>query len=86
MVLNHITDTADAQGDTIIRHSGQTKLTIGDGKVISSIQPMLLNPLKPRINPPLFVENENIGSIDLETYEARDGKTKVYAPSGRLYN
>ena len=79
VVLNHITDTADVQGDTIIRHSGQTKLTIRDGKVISSIQPMLLKPLKTRTNPPLFVENENIGSIDLETYEARDGRTKVYA-------
>ena len=79
VVLNHITDTADDQGNTIIRHSGQTELTIRDNKVISSVQPILLKPVKKPTFPPLFVENENIGSIDLETYTARDGRTKVYA-------
>lgn len=31
------------------------------------------------VNKPLFVENEKVGAIDIETYENRDGNIKVYA-------
>ena len=84
VVLGHVTDIGTclrsiAQGDIIIRNSGETQLIIRGNKVISITQNIKLKPLDKPINKPLFVENNNIGAIDIETYESKDGIIKVYA-------
>ena len=77
VILSHVTDTV--VNDIILRNTGEKQIVIRGNNVISSTQNIKLKALIRPISKPLFVENSNIGVIDIETYKAKDGSIKVYA-------
>ena len=76
-ILSQVTDTA--VNDILLRNIGEKQLVIRGKNVISSTHNIKLKPLDKPASQPLFVENSNIGVIDIETYESSKGKNKVYA-------
>lgn len=77
VVLSHVTD--NAVDNLILRSSGERLITINNGKIVNTRQNIKLKALELPNNKPLFVENKNIGVIDIETYRAVDNTFKVYA-------
>lgn len=77
VVLTSVSDIAI--DDVIIRNSGEKQLVIRDGNVVSLTQNIKLIPLQKPASKPLFVEYNNIGVIDIETFKADNGINKVYA-------
>lgn len=79
VVLNRVTD--NVVDNVIYRNIGDKQIVIENNKIISTRQNIKLKALeKPNIKP-LFVENNNIGVIDIEVYKIFDDiqKYKVYA-------
>lgn len=77
VIISHVIDRPC--NNYIIRSSGEKSVVIKDNKVVSINLNINLRPIeKPNIEP-LFVENNNIGVIDLECYKGADGIDKVYA-------
>lgn len=77
VVISHVTD--NAVNNLILRSSGERLITIDNGKIVNTRQNIKLKPLEVPSYKPLFVENRNIGVIDIETYRAIDNTFKVYA-------
>ena len=77
VVLSHVIDIA--AGNVVLRNTGEKQLVIRDSKVVSITQDIKLKPLDKPKHQPLFVEDNNIGVIDIETYESRNGSIRVYA-------
>lgn len=78
VMLSHITDRS-VNNDIILRESGNKQLVISNNKILSSIHNNKLRAIERPDFKTLFVENSNIGVIDIETYKAIDNTSKVYA-------
>lgn len=77
VVISNITD--NVINDVVVRSSGGKQISI-DNNIVSSIkQNINLKALEKPVNKILFVENYNIGVIDIETFLASDSTYKVYA-------
>lgn len=77
VVLSSVSDIAI--DDIVLRKSGEKELIIRDGNIVYLTQNIKLIPLHKPVSKPLFVEYNNIGVIDIETYIAEDETNKVYA-------
>ena len=77
VVINHVTD--NAVYNLILRSWGERLITIDNGKIVNTKQNIKLKALELPSYKPLFVENSNIGVIDIETYRTIDNTFKVYA-------
>lgn len=79
VIISHITD--NVVNDLILRNSGEKRVVIdsNNNKVVSIIQNIKLKAIERPYIKPLFVENNNIGVIDIETYRTDDNTYKVYA-------
>ena len=86
VILNHVTNLV--VNNLILRNSGNKQVIISDNKIVSSIQDIELKPIEKPESKTMFVENDNIGVIDIETYKAKDNTYKVYALGFKtnLYN
>ena len=76
VVLSYATDRA--VNEVILRDIGEKQLVIRGKNVISSTYNIKLKALDKVTSQALFVENDNIGVIDIETYKYKD-IIKVYA-------
>lgn len=77
VIISRITDRI--VNNYVIRNTGGKVTVFKDNKVLSINQTIKLKAIdKPNIEP-LFVENDNIGVIDLECYKNIRGIDKVYA-------
>lgn len=77
VIINHVTDVV--VDNSVIRSSGERQVVIKGDKIAFIKQNIKIKPIdKPSIKP-LFVENNNIGVIVIETYRANDNTFKVYA-------
>lgn len=77
VIISHITDRI--VNNYVIRDTGGKVTVFKGNKVLSINQTIKLKAIdKPKIEP-LFVENDNIGVIDLECYKNIEGIDKVYA-------
>ena len=77
VIINRITD--NVTNNLIHRVSGNQEVIIDGDKVISIKQDIKLKPIKKPNVKSLFVENNNIGVIDIETYKTYDNTFKIYA-------
>ena len=77
VVISHVTD--NAVDNLILRSWGERLITIDNGKIVNTRQNIKLKALELPSYEPLFVENSNIGVIDIETYRTIDNTFKVYA-------
>ena len=77
VVISHVTD--NAVDNLILRSSGERLITIDNGKIVNTRQNIKLKALESPNYKPLFVDNSNIGVIDIETSRANDNTFKVYA-------
>lgn len=77
VIISSVSDIA--VNDIILRKSGEKQVVIRDGNIVSLTQNIKLKALEKPIAKPLFVEYNNIGVIDIETYKAKDETSKVYA-------
>jgi len=77
VMLNHVTDTL--RGDYVERTSGDKVILLLNNKVISIKQNIKLKAIEKLQTKVLFIENKNIGVIDIETFKANDNIQKVYA-------
>lgn len=63
----------------IIRKSGEKEILLKDNRVMMIKQNIKLKSIPKLENKVLFVNNPNIGVIDIETYLAKDNTNKIYA-------
>lgn len=77
VILSSVSDIA--VNNTVLRKSGEKQIVIRDSNIVSLTQNIKLKALEKPTTKPLFVEYNNIGVIDLETYKAKDETYKVYA-------
>ena len=78
VMIDCITDHI-GENDVVVRHYNNYIINIVNNKVINIKYNMNLIPIKRIINNNLsFTENPNIGVIDFETIECRDGVNRVY--------
>ena len=77
VVISHVTDSIS--NDIVLRKSGEREVAIDGNKIVSLKQNIKLKPLERPNTKALFVENSNIGVIDIETYLADEETSKVYA-------
>ena len=75
--MSHVTDSIS--NDIVLRKSGEREVAIDGNKIVSLQQNIKLKSLERPSTKALFVEDSNIGVIDIETYLADDGTYKVYA-------
>ena len=77
VIINRVID--NVVNNIIHRNSGDKQIVISGDKVISTKQNIKLKAIeKPKVKS-LYVENSNIGVIDVETYRTYDNTFKVYA-------
>ena len=77
VIISQVTDRV--VNNLVLRSSGDKQIVIDGNKVVSICQNIKIKPIeKPKFNA-LFVENRNIGVIDIETYRANDDTFKIYA-------
>ena len=77
-IINHVTDSLN--NDLVIRKSGEKQIIFNSNKEILFVKENIK--LKAVDKPTIataFIENNNIGSFDMETYLDNKGKVKVYA-------
>lgn len=77
VIISHVTDTL--HNNLVIRKSGEKQVVIDGDKVAHIKQNIKLKSIEKPSSEVLFVENRNIGVIDIETYLASDNTYKVYA-------
>lgn len=77
VVMSHVTHSIS--NDIVLRKSGEREVAIDGNKIVSLKQNIKLKPLERPNTKALFVEDSNVGVIDIETYLADDGTYKVYA-------
>ena len=78
VLINQVIDTID-NNNKLIRNSNEKQIIFKGNKVVSVKDNIKLKSIHKPKSEVLFVENQNIGVIDLETYLAKDGIYKVYA-------